>query len=321
MSKQKILVKIVFLVIFILLIITILCNTAQISFLILESISQWLTKIIPTLFPFMMLQSCIHVLGLDHEIAKAIYPVIGKIFGISKNGCYCFLAGILFGFPMGAKVISEFYKENSLSEEEANRLLGFCNTFSPAYYIGFVYPAMLQLSPANSYLYIILLYLMPIILGLIMHMINHKKTSYIVNYKKENHFHLIPFSDFLSFIQKAGLQNLKATLMIGMNMIYSNMLRSLLLIIPIPLVYQNLIGSFYEITIGLPLIYNSTLLSANHKIIVMLGLISFGGLSGLFQTFTFILDAKLSCKTYLRNKFFLTCMTLLCAFMIQKISL
>ena len=67
----------------------------------------WFQKMIPTLFPFMILSGIMVRMNLTENFARFFHPLFHIIFGTSLNGSYVILMGMLCGFPMGARVIGE----------------------------------------------------------------------------------------------------------------------------------------------------------------------------------------------------------------------
>ena len=67
----------------------------------------WFEKMIPSLFPFMILSGLIVRLDFGRLLALPVYPFLGRLYQISKTMCTTLLIGFLFGFPLGAKTIAE----------------------------------------------------------------------------------------------------------------------------------------------------------------------------------------------------------------------
>ncbi len=53
-------------------------------------------------------------------------------------GAYAFIMGIISGYPVGAKIVTEFRKNGDCSRAEAERLLAFTNNSGPLFIIGTV---------------------------------------------------------------------------------------------------------------------------------------------------------------------------------------
>ncbi len=72
-----------------------------------EGLYQWASKMVPTLFPFMMISSIMVYSGADLELGRMLSHVLRKIYRYSSYGLYAIFMGFFCGFPMGAKVVSD----------------------------------------------------------------------------------------------------------------------------------------------------------------------------------------------------------------------
>ena len=99
-----------------------------------EGLYQWAVKMVPTLFPFMMISSIMVYSGADLELGRMLSIPLKRVYRYSTYGLYAIFMGFFCGFPMGAKVVSELCEHKKLSKEEAVSLLGFCNNIGPAYF-------------------------------------------------------------------------------------------------------------------------------------------------------------------------------------------
>lgn len=106
-----------------------------------QGLNLWFERMIPVLFPFMILSGIMIRMKYTEKIASLIRPVL-RVYRIRKNVCYAIFMGFLCGFPMGAKVVAELYTENCLTKQEAEFLLSFCNNIGPVYFISFVLPLL-----------------------------------------------------------------------------------------------------------------------------------------------------------------------------------
>jgi hypothetical protein len=102
----------------------------------------WFEKMIPSLFPFMILSGLIVRLDFGRLLALPVYPFLGRLYQISKTMCTTLLIGFLFGFPLGAKTIAEEYSLGQLSGPQAQYLLSFCNNIGPVYLLSFALPLL-----------------------------------------------------------------------------------------------------------------------------------------------------------------------------------
>ena len=116
------------------------------------ALQLWFEKMIPALFPFMVLSGLIVRLDLGKTITRPVYPLIGSIFRISRTMCTTLLTGFLFGFPLGAKTIAEQYSLGQLSKPQAQYLLSFCNNIGPVYLLSFALPLLGLSDDAENHL-------------------------------------------------------------------------------------------------------------------------------------------------------------------------
>lgn len=98
----------------------------------------WFNRIIPALLPCMMLtQLCMHS-GILEKLTASDNNAVGNLCGLSGYGLYIALLGLLCGFPMGAKLVHDFYIEKKITKNEAGFLLTFCSQLSPAFLAEYV---------------------------------------------------------------------------------------------------------------------------------------------------------------------------------------
>ncbi len=129
----------------------------------LKGLNLWFERMIPTLFPFMVLSGIIIRMDLTDSFVKILNPVLGRLFRIRPACVYGMLVGFLCGFPMGAHVTAQLYEQKQISRQEAAYLLSFCNNIGPVYFISFVLP-MLSLKETAPFLFG--MYGLPLLYGL-----------------------------------------------------------------------------------------------------------------------------------------------------------
>lgn len=112
------------------------------SLLISNSISTYVraglelcaNTVIASVFPFLILTDVISkTAGLEKiRLLRVAFERLFKINGYAVNA---FIIGITCGFPIGAKAAAELYKNEKISNEECQRLIGFANNTGPAFII------------------------------------------------------------------------------------------------------------------------------------------------------------------------------------------
>ena len=129
-------------------------------------LTLWYTAVLPSLLPFMILSNLLVATGMFRYLTPFYAPVLRRIFRISEEGCYAVLLGFLCGFPMGAKVIADLVREEHISPEEGDYLLGFCNSVSTAFFFNYI--CLLKLSfPSVPWRLTALFYGIPLAYGLL----------------------------------------------------------------------------------------------------------------------------------------------------------
>ena len=92
--------------------------------------------VIPSLFPFLFFCSLL-VSSLWGGRLAWLRPA-GMLVGIPRGADSLLLAALLGGYPSGAQVIADSFRENRLTREDAACLLRFCSNAGPAFLFGFL---------------------------------------------------------------------------------------------------------------------------------------------------------------------------------------
>lgn len=103
-----------------------------------RGLSLWFHTVLPALLPFMILSDFMMKQNISGIVSRVFYPLLAKCFGVSKAGCYPVVIGFLSGYPVGAKTITQLYREKMISKGEAQYLLSFCNNASPMFIMEFI---------------------------------------------------------------------------------------------------------------------------------------------------------------------------------------
>lgn len=269
----------------------------------------WFEKMIPVLFPFMVITGIMIRMNITDSFAKILSPVFFPLFRVSNHGIYCIVIGFLCGFPMGAKVITDLYDRNKLSHLEAQYLLEFCNNIGPIYFCSFVLP---YLGFPIKIKYIFGMYGIPFLYGIILRRTIYKKLEYqkitISNNHKENEINCI-----LQHIDDSILNSINSILKLGGYMIFFNLLNLIPLFI---LTVTKFSGSLYRyLKAMLPVINLCIEVTSGIKRLepsawfIILILLPFGGLSCIAQTYSIIKKTDLSIRSYVWSKLILMLIT------------
>lgn len=120
-----------------------------------EGISLCLTSVVPSLFPFFVLSSLL----TDRTAAQAAERVLGgvfrRLFRCGGAGSAAFLLGCVGGYPVGARTAAALVHQGTLSPDEGERLLTFCNNAGPAFTVGVAGLAVFHSPAVGAYLYLL----------------------------------------------------------------------------------------------------------------------------------------------------------------------
>ena len=256
----------------------------------------WYEKMVPVLFPFMVLSGTLIRMGLVESLIRPIRPFFGKLFRISDPAVYTILMGFLCGFPMGARTTAEFRNRQELSVAEGQFLLAFCNNFGPVYFLGFVLPLLHRTLKLP---YLMGMYGIPVIYGLFLRYTIYRTrlqdTSMVSKPVTQSSVRTSLPDALDDAVNAAGLSILR----LGGYMIFFNLLNLLpRLLLPDSFRYAPLL----EISGGLKLL-------GDRFPLYTLLLLPFGGLSCIAQTGSCIRNTGLSLKSYILHKMVLTVLT------------
>lgn len=110
-------------------------------------------NIIPSLFPFMVLSTYVSQSTATEFLARLIDKPSRKIWNVNGNGLIAVFLGLIGGYPVGAKTVSEFYTDGKLSQQEASKLMNWCVNPGPAFVITAVGTFMLKNTVSGIILY------------------------------------------------------------------------------------------------------------------------------------------------------------------------
>lgn len=112
-------------------------NVAKNAFLL------WIQAVVPALLPFFIGASLLDKSGAADFLAVLFSGFTRRVFHCSGYASYAFILSMLSGYPMGAKLISQFVHEGKMERAEAARAAAFCSTSGPLFMIGTLGAAML----------------------------------------------------------------------------------------------------------------------------------------------------------------------------------
>ena len=246
----------------------------------------WFINVLPSLLPFIIISNLMVQLGIAGKISRILYPLLGRLFKVSPEGCYPILLGFLSGLPMGAKGTADLVATGKISKKEGNFLLSMCNNASPIFIMSFIGINQLRLGQIRWQLFG-LIYGSSIISAIIYRSYQniHDKKVRISTFNDNSLS--FPISEYktakLSFdiIDKSIMNGFEIVTKIGGYIILFSILAQIINTIGTSFnLLKSIVMGILEITTGIDQICKLRI-SSNTKIVLISILTSFGGLSGI----------------------------------------
>ena len=109
------------------LIFALLCFPAEMLAASAKGVQLWLTKVFPSLFPFLVACGILLRIGAAQRMGAALRPLMQPLFHLPGIAAFPFFFGLLSGYPMGAKLTAQLYEQRQLSLADAQQLLAFAH--------------------------------------------------------------------------------------------------------------------------------------------------------------------------------------------------
>ncbi|MBO5910336.1 MAG: hypothetical protein J6Q15_02380, partial [Clostridia bacterium] len=100
-----------------------------------NGLKVWLINVVPALFPFFILTRIIST--LNQTSITALDKFTNRFFKTNNAGLVYFLS-MLSGYPVGAKIIGNYYNMGVLDKSTASKMFSFCSTSGPMFIVGTV---------------------------------------------------------------------------------------------------------------------------------------------------------------------------------------
>ena len=292
-----------------------------------KGITLWANNVVPSLFPFFVAVELLKHTNLIYFLSIKLDKYMKPIFNLPGVASFPFVMGLISGYPVGAKIVSDLYSNNLCTQKESERMLAFTNNSGPLFIIGTVGCSFYS----NTSIGILLLIshiLSSICVGIILGIISriksatNKFTANSTQSASANNFSSllqddIRIADLGGILGSAIVSAIKSILMIGgfvtIFSVILSILNSTKILTIISYFISNifhinpdyivgLLTGFLEFTNGLYKIstINNKMLSIN--LIISSFIIGFGGISVTLQVLNIISKNKLSIKTYILGK-------------------
>ena len=301
----------------------------------------WATAVVPSLFPFFVANEMLSYTNVISFLGKWLTPIMRPLFGVPGEASFAFIMGLISGYPVGAKIVSNFMEQGICTKEEAERMLAFTNNSGPLFIIGTVGITLFGNTTIGILLFITHV-LACISVGIFLNLFSKRITSSLinnrsnlynrntnVNYKSKKEFQTNntnfknsnPTFSSLGEILGNSIKSATSTvLMIGgfvvmfsviisiLNQSHilaalSNILSPVLAVIGIPVeLVKPVLSGIIELTNGVNLVTGTPIKAISINIVLCAFLLGFGGFSVLLQVFSIVSKNGLSIKKYAFGK-------------------
>ncbi|NLN05167.1 MAG: hypothetical protein GX166_10190, partial [Clostridiaceae bacterium] len=137
------------------------------------TIKQFLFITLPSLLPFYVISNMLIKSGFAEKIGKRFNFLMKPVFGVSGNGIFAVIIGMISGYPGGAKVIADMYEKKNISLHDAKVLSSFTNNTGPLFMIGVVGAGLLKKVEYGIFLFLVHI-ISSLIIGMIIGNIKRK---------------------------------------------------------------------------------------------------------------------------------------------------
>lgn len=287
-------------------IVLIILNPTKYLSSVSNGLNLFIISVFPSLFPFFVISSLLTNLGFFDKISKKTEKLTAKIFNVPSQAGYIFIMSILCGYPVGAKLISDYYSKNLIDEYDAKKILPLASSSGPIFIVGTVGAGLFN-EPTIG------------LIILISHIISIIITALIFRGKKRNFLkkHAIYAKKVDNILNNSINSAIFSILTVGAYITIFYLFIDVLFDSSILLFISKTISKIFNIDLNISSsiasglvemtrgIKDLSILDCNNiiKIVISSFLISFGGLSIILQSMAFLNLCKIKMRTLLIVKF------------------
>lgn len=282
-----------------------------------EGILLWGNNLVPTLLPFLIATELLSHTDLVQIFGRCLTKWMRPLFNVPGEAGFAFLMGMISGYPVGAKIITSFHRDQICTKEEAERMLPFCNNSGPLFIIATVGSGF-YLDAQIGFLLLFTHLLASLSVGILFGLLSRFRQKRSINatekvYERKNRLEDLNLGECI-------LNSVQTVLMIGgflllFSVIISileqshllgiahNILTPIFTFLHIPTSFITSFSSgLLELTTGLKGISNILQKDMAINLVLSAFVLGFGGFCVLLQVYGIISKEKLSIKPYFWGK-------------------
>ena len=282
-----------------------------------NALQTWSSNVVPTLFPFFIATELLNHTMIPRIIGNLCSKVMRPIFNVPGIGAYALFMGIISGYPVGARIVTNFRMHHLCSKEEAERLLTFTNNSGPLFIIGTVGISLFY-DTSIGILLLITHILASLTVGFIFRF--WKKAKSKKRNIEQSFSSTVSFQTLGEILSQSILSSFHSVIVIGGFIVFFSIVLSILQQAHIFLFLQSLLTPFFhilhidpsfivpmhtgllELTNGITAIAAIPSKNLAIPLILTAFLLGFGGISVTLQVLSIITKSDISIKPYILGK-------------------
>ena len=263
----------------------------------LAGLDLWFHTVLPSLLPFMILSNVLIGANVVSQLMRPFSGFFRHVLGLSPEGGYAWLLGLFCGFPMGARLTGDMYRQHRISREEAGYLLTFANQSSPMFLSTYV--VLHGLGDSTMTLPVFVIFYASAFLTSLVFRIRSRRFGLPPSKPKKEVPEQTSYGNLLDTSIMNGFEIITR---LGGYIILFSILAGIVLQLPGPLyTAAPFLSGLTEITTGIHTISGTTL-PLPVKFTAIVCCTAFGGFSTVAQTSCMLNGTGLSIFTYLKGK-------------------
>lgn len=263
----------------------------------LAGLDLWFHTVLPSLLPFMILSNALIGANVVSQLMRPFSGFFRHVLGLSPEGGYAWLLGLFCGFPMGARLTGDMYRQHRISREEAGYLLTFANQSSPMFLSTYV--VLHGLGDSTLTLPVFVIFYASAFLTSLVFRIRSRRFGLPPSKPKKEVPEQTSYGNLLDTSIMNGFEIITR---LGGYIILFSILAGIVLQLPAPLhTAAPFLSGLTEITTGIHTISGTTL-PLQVKFTAIVCCTAFGGFSTVAQTSCMLNGTGLSIFTYLKGK-------------------
>ena len=263
--------------------------------------------ILPTLFPFILITNIIIYFNSFSILSSLTLPLKKLKLNVSTTNLFCITIGFLCGFPVGIKTVSDLYQKNEITKYTAIKLVFISHNISPALNI-------IIINKISDYFYLTItkklyIFFIPYISSLLLYFIvikvfKNRDKKKVENKDIQKECPLNPANSYKNIVDNT----IHTLCYICFYIVIFSIISSLISKCNLPDTIYMIICSLIDVTNILIYTFDINM-SFFYSVITFL--MSFGGISALFQSMQLLDNVKIQKRYLIYAKILSACISVL----------